>query len=416
MFLVGIIPGPTEPSLEQINHLIAPLVDDLLQFYAPGVHYSQTIKYAQGRDVRLALVPVISDLPAIRQLIGFASHTSLTFCVFCPLNLRDISNIDYDSWGRRSSVEHKMHALKWRDAQTEKEREEITAKFGVRWSELLRLPYWDPIEFVTVDTMHGLFLGNLQHHCRMVWGMDIKFNDGDGSTSDPLGSTLMSSLDVQKAFVVIRKAPREAVQALKFKTLRLLAQERGLRRVHDGLADSTQRLVHPDPERFAIARRTNSERKKNRVLGRTRLNEIWSDMERTTIPSWLSAVPARIGEAKSGTVTADQWRTFCTIHLVVTMVRLWGIATEHSVSERERSMLDNFMHLIAATKLASMRTMTQARVQDFKDHMLRYLQGLLDLFPGIPLTPNLHNTMHLVDIFPRFGPSHGWRCWAFERW
>ena len=30
---------------------------------------------------------------------------------------------------------------------------------GVRWSELLRLPYFDPIQFLTVDPMHCLFLG-----------------------------------------------------------------------------------------------------------------------------------------------------------------------------------------------------------------------------------------------------------------
>ncbi|CAB5354474.1 unnamed protein product [Rhizophagus irregularis] len=30
---------------------------------------------------------------------------------------------------------------------------------GVRWSELLRLPYMDPIRFAVVDPMHCLFLG-----------------------------------------------------------------------------------------------------------------------------------------------------------------------------------------------------------------------------------------------------------------
>lgn len=30
IYLVGIIPGPQEPTLSQLNHFLAPLVDDLL--------------------------------------------------------------------------------------------------------------------------------------------------------------------------------------------------------------------------------------------------------------------------------------------------------------------------------------------------------------------------------------------------
>ncbi|KAA1479800.1 hypothetical protein DENSPDRAFT_789577 [Dentipellis sp. KUC8613] len=431
MFLVGVIPGPSEPSLDQINHLIAPLVDDLLLFYETGIRYTRTPRHPNGRDVRLALVPVVCDLPASRQLIGFASFSSLTFCVFCPLNLREIGNLDCDSWGQRTSEEYRRWAFRWRDAESESIRAKITTEHGVRYSELLRLPYWNPVENTVVDTLHALFLGNFQHHCRVVWGMDVKVEDGDGSTSDPLTSSLMTSLDVQKAFVALRKGSRKDVEALKMTTLRLLVQERGLRvtsrrkhvyvdtlinyRVREGIVDASYKLISPDPERFANARRANSERKKSRVLGHARLSEAWSDMERTTLPSWLAAAPAHIGEAKSGKVTADQWRTFCTIHLVVTLVRLWG-TKDNNHSQREQDMLHNFMNLVAATKLASMRTMTAQRALAFKDFMLKYLHGLQDIFPGIPLTPNQHNTLHLFDIFRRFGPCHAWRCWAFERW
>ncbi len=33
VYLVGIIPGPNEPSKEQINHLVAPVIDDFVEFW-----------------------------------------------------------------------------------------------------------------------------------------------------------------------------------------------------------------------------------------------------------------------------------------------------------------------------------------------------------------------------------------------
>jgi hypothetical protein len=34
----------------------------------------------------------------------------------------------------------------------------------LRWSELLRLPYFDPSQFVVLDAMHNLFLGLINFH------------------------------------------------------------------------------------------------------------------------------------------------------------------------------------------------------------------------------------------------------------
>ena len=42
MYLAGVIPGPREPSLTQINHLLWPLISELLQFWDPGVWYTRT--------------------------------------------------------------------------------------------------------------------------------------------------------------------------------------------------------------------------------------------------------------------------------------------------------------------------------------------------------------------------------------
>ncbi|KZS90585.1 hypothetical protein SISNIDRAFT_390477, partial [Sistotremastrum niveocremeum HHB9708] len=71
----------------------------------------------------------------------------------------------------RDPETHRAAAEAWRRAKSEEDRVALEQKHGVRWSELLRLKYWDPTRFMVIDTMHLLFLGLLETHCRNVWGM-----------------------------------------------------------------------------------------------------------------------------------------------------------------------------------------------------------------------------------------------------
>lgn len=185
LFLVGIIPGPGAPLLEQINHILQPLVDDLLVFWNPGVYYASTPKCPNGHCVLCAVIPLICDLPAACQMSGHAYFSSHHFCSMCLLRLEDINNLDRSDWARRTCQENRFWAQKWQNATSEKERKSIYDKYGLQWSELLRLPYWDPILFTLVDSMHAMFLGDFKRHCRDIWGMDIKLKDGDGTWIDP---------------------------------------------------------------------------------------------------------------------------------------------------------------------------------------------------------------------------------------
>ncbi|KAH9173928.1 hypothetical protein EDB89DRAFT_1849493, partial [Lactarius sanguifluus] len=149
------------------------------------------------------------------------------------------------------------------------------------------------------------------------------------------------------------------------------------------------------------------------ILGRSRLQEIWDDMEKTTLPSWCTPAPPRIGDKGQGKISADGWRVFCTVHLVVTLGRLWGRLPPDS---RENQLLKNFCELIAATKIAAGRRITVARSEEFRDLMLRYLRGLHELFPAHQLIPYHHISIHLTELLCHFGPTTAWRCWVFERY
>lgn len=172
VYLVGIMPGPREPSMEQINHFLNPLIDDLLRFWSPGILFSKTASHPFGCLVRCALIALVCDTPAARKTIGSAASTANHLCSFCRILQEDKSNFNVSSWPRWSREDYFQAAKLWRDAPTMEEREAEFARNQVRWSDLLRLPYWDYTKFVVVDAMHNLFLNDLSHHCRDLWGMD----------------------------------------------------------------------------------------------------------------------------------------------------------------------------------------------------------------------------------------------------
>ena len=246
MFLAGIIPGPHEPSKEEINHFLRPLVDDLLKSYVDGVYYTRTWKYPRGRKMRSALALIICDLPAAHQALGFTGPQSTNFCSYCKLQLKDINNLTIRHWEPRSCEEHRRLAFEWQDASLEARRAEITNKHGLRYSEFLRLPYLNPIQSLCVDPMHAFFLGILSRHCRDIWGMDIEIEDGNGLTTDPVSSEIRSSPNFQKAFLTLRMGKLETLRSFKAATLYHLATDQGIRvrgRKHEHLMAILTRCV-----------------------------------------------------------------------------------------------------------------------------------------------------------------------------
>jgi hypothetical protein len=227
-FLAGIIPGPKEPSMQEINHFLRPLVDDLLDSYVNGVHYMRTWKHPNGRNTRSALALIVCDLPAGRQALGFTGPQSANFCSYCKLQLKKINDLDVRSWEPRSGEEHRKLAFEWRDTPSDKRRAEITSKHGVRYSEFLRLPYLDPIRVLSVDTMHAFFLRILPRHCQEIWGMDSKIEDGDGLACDPVPSEIRSSPYFEQAFLALRTESLEALKSHKTGTLRYLAADQSI--------------------------------------------------------------------------------------------------------------------------------------------------------------------------------------------
>ena len=171
MFLAGIIPGPKEPRLDLIQPYLRPLIDSFLEFWA-GVFFTQTLLKALGRLIFCALVLIICDLPAARKFARFASYSHEHFCTVCCCNLSEHGHRDfeYKNWKPREPETCRCQAESYRTAETKKQAQSCFDLTGVRWSELFRLPYFDPMKHLIVDPMHNLFLGLIKEHFQNVLG------------------------------------------------------------------------------------------------------------------------------------------------------------------------------------------------------------------------------------------------------
>jgi hypothetical protein len=101
-------------------------------------------------------------------------------CAFCHCTrqLHGYGNTDVHSWQRRTNEEYRESAKCYQGAASRKQRDDAVATSGIRWTELLRLPYFDPSRFVVVDAMHNLFLGLIQEHFEIL-GIKLDHHEED---------------------------------------------------------------------------------------------------------------------------------------------------------------------------------------------------------------------------------------------
>ena len=162
MLLVGVIPGPHEPRLH-INYFLEPVVDDLLKLWE-GVQMDT----AEGNQrVQAVLLCNSSDIPAMRKVGGFVGHAALKGCSRCLRNFEtarfsekpNYGGFNPSQWPKRTPEQHKQKGLEWKLAKTQTERQRIERESGIRYTELLRLPYFDSAHFGVIDPMHNMLLG-----------------------------------------------------------------------------------------------------------------------------------------------------------------------------------------------------------------------------------------------------------------
>ena len=176
VILAGIIPAlDREPS--SLNTFLQPLVNDLKLLWG-GVPMT-THKYESGTTARGALLCAAADIPACRKLCGFMGHSARLGCSKCRKEFKggfgekkDYSGFNVPEWPKRTHSQHLEHVNIVRNTNSKTARANAERTFGVRWSPLLELSYFNIIDFHVVDPMHNLFLGTAKKM------FDISVSDG----------------------------------------------------------------------------------------------------------------------------------------------------------------------------------------------------------------------------------------------
>ena len=152
------------------------------------------------------------------------------------------------------------------------------------------------------------------------------------------------------------------------------------------------------------------------VLDLHDMEAIWSDLQSTVTPSWLSSVPSNLGNAAHGKLKADQWRVLGTVHLPLSLTRIWGNGDlTNPRAMRCREILDITMSLMAAVRIATSYSITEQDIEAYLREMLKYLRGIKSLFPDYQFKPNHHMALHIHEFLRLFGPVHSWWTFPFER-
>ena len=185
MLTLGLLPGPSEVKLDKINNYLTPIINELLDFWN-GVKLP-TKKCPNGKKIRLAVICCSSDIPAARKLCGHISASVGCHRCYKTATSKEEGQRpnfggfdDMENWFTTRDVEeHKRNAAIWKQQNTEEDRRRHVSETHVRWSEMLRLPYHDPIRHLVVDPMHNLFLGIAKCIIKKLWIGGNKISKAD---------------------------------------------------------------------------------------------------------------------------------------------------------------------------------------------------------------------------------------------
>ena len=160
VILVGVLPGP------HLHMNLAPLVDEL-KGYSTGFRVCSP--NGTQITVRVMLTCISCDIPAVRKVCGFLSHSSKLVCNKCykvfegTPGEHDYSGFNRSSWKVRTAEDHRKNCHQILKQVTKSAVSKAEAEYGCCFSALLWLDYYDPIRFVAIDIMHNLYLGTAKH-------------------------------------------------------------------------------------------------------------------------------------------------------------------------------------------------------------------------------------------------------------
>ena len=113
--------------------------------------------------------------PASKKLCGFRGFGSSRGCNQC-FKLFDgagfhksYADFNRNSWPKHTNLDHRQKAEEVKNA-TSGDKERLEVEYGLRYSSLLQLPYYDAIRISSIiDPLNNLYLGTTKHVFENVW-------------------------------------------------------------------------------------------------------------------------------------------------------------------------------------------------------------------------------------------------------
>ncbi|MBW0517938.1 hypothetical protein O181_057653 [Austropuccinia psidii MF-1] len=340
--LAGVIPAPKQPDMVTISNILLPLVNELLELNR-GIKIP-TPKYGGGRKIVVKLVNLIGDIVANHKVAGFKSHAARKFCSWCEIEDHDRDQLILGKLRHRRGVLDASR--KWKETEIVTLRDKLAKKTGVRWSELNRLPYWDPVKSVTLGVMHNWYEGVLQHHFRFRWGFDLKDvqrNTDDSEVSESESDENLEEMEIDEEYM---------------DTKGYLTNE-----VKQKLKERIQEVV---------------------------------------VPKGVTRIPKGVGDASNGKLKASKWRALFGVYLPLAVVDVFWEGEENS-----NLLLINTGALIECTLILGLTSLTQEDVIRFEQKYQMYQKTAFEVFPKVQVNPNHHYAMHIPEQLRNWGPLMG---------
>ncbi|KAI7964338.1 hypothetical protein MJO29_004765 [Puccinia striiformis f. sp. tritici] len=376
MFLAGIMPGPHSPDVATINHMLQPLVDELLHL-KDGLMIS-THKFPQGRFVQVKLLAVTGDIPANHKVAGFASHSATCFCIWCDAKLENLALLQVGAEKKKADIFRISDLSK--NAKCVNQEDKILQEHGIRYSELNRLEYRHPSSHVVLGVMHNWLEGVLQHHFRYRWGFKY---------CPPTPS---------------RKRKNDNSRSSRASTRRNLSAAESDSAFHYDKSPSTEDDDDDIPlEEGHLFTQGDIELFRKYALD-------------VVLPSTIDSLPVNLGEAKAGKLKASQWYTLFAyvVPLVILDIFLDKINNIDKDSNRFKTVLNSGL-LVQCTHLVSASSFKSHHTTRFGINYQKYCSTSAEIFPGLKILPNHHYALHIPQQMMRWGPLIGISEFSGER-
>ncbi|EFP86331.2 uncharacterized protein PGTG_12287 [Puccinia graminis f. sp. tritici CRL 75-36-700-3] len=382
MCIAGITPGPYSPDPQTFNHLLGPLVDELIRLDAGII--IPTHQFPAGRLVQVKLLCIYGDVLATKKVAGYASHSATKFCSFCHAEQSKLHLLQLSR--RREKDETISAAVDSKNATSTTEQDNLLKASGVRWSELNRLHYWDPSRHVVLGVMHNWLEGILQGHFRYRWRFGWvppsqkkkKRQNGSRSTTRP------------------NKRTRTAIESIEIAMdlddddIEYQSDEDDDILLNSGLGGSF--FTEGDVERFRAA------------------------MKHIVLPPGVPHLPHNLGEASHGKLSASQWHALYVFVIPLVICELYidevGAIDLHS---NRYKFLANTAQLVQCTNVVFARKFKQGDIKRFEMHYKKYSQSVQELFENIKVQPNHHFALHTPQQMSDWGPLVSVAEFAGER-